>query len=54
MITNIYARYSYDPIMSGHFCTGFTNFMLKAKSWLDYTNSCSRNGYEKNGKIILK
>ena len=28
-----------------YFCIGFTNFMLKIKSLLDYTNSFSSNGY---------
>ena len=26
-----------DSIMWGYFCTGFTDFMLKGKSLLDYT-----------------
>ena len=33
---------------------GFIDFMLKAKSVLDYTNLFSPNGYKKNDKIILK
>ena len=40
--------------MSGYFCIGFIYFMLKGKSWLNYTNSFSPNNYEKNDKIILK
>ena len=54
IITNIYTRHAYDSIMSGSFCIGFTDFILKGKSLLDYTNSCSRNDYDKNDKLILK
>ena len=45
---------AYDSVMCGYFCTGFTNFMLKGKSLLDYTNLFSLNECEKNDKIILK
>ena len=41
-------------IMCGYFCIEFTDFMLKGKSLLDYTNLFSPNKYEKNDKIILK
>ena len=40
--------------MCRYFCTGFINFMLKGKSFLDYTNLFSPNEYKKNDKIILK
>ena len=40
--------------MRGYFCIGFIDFMLKGKSFLDYTNSFSPDDYEKNDKIILK
>ena len=40
--------------MHGYFCTRLTNFMLKGKSLLDYTNLFSPNSYEKNDKIIPK
>ena len=40
--------------MCGYFCIGFVDFMLKAKSLLDYTNLFSLNDYEKNDKIVLK
>ena len=39
--------------MWGYFCIGFITFMLKGKSFLDYTNLFSPNKYEKNGKTIL-
>ena len=45
---------TYDSVMCGYFFIGFTNFMLKDKSLLDYTNLFSLNEYEKNDKIILK
>ena len=47
--TNIYRIQVYDSIMCGYFCIVFIDFMLKAKSLLDYPND-----YEKNEKIILK
>ena len=40
--------------MCGYFYIGLTNFMLKGKSLLDYTNLFSPNDYEKKNKIILK
>ena len=40
--------------MCGYFCVEFIDFMLKGKRLLEYTNSFSRNDYEKNDKIILK
>ena len=40
--------------MCEYFCFLFINFMLKGKSFLDYTNLFSPNEHEKNDKIILK
>ena len=40
--------------MCAYFFIGFTDFMLKGKSLLDYTNLFSPNENEKNNKIILK
>ena len=37
IITNIYKIQAYDSIMCGCFCIGFTDFMSKGKSLLDYT-----------------
>ena len=54
IIINIYRIQAYDSIMCGYFCIGFTDFMLKGKSLVDYKNLFSPNGYEKNDKIILK
>ena len=35
---NIYRIHTYNSIISGYFCTGFIDFMLKGKKLLDYTN----------------
>ena len=43
----------YYSIMCGYFCVRYIDFMLKRKSFLDYTNSLSPNDYDKNDKIIL-
>ena len=51
---NIYRVQAYDSIMCGYFCIGFIDFMLKGKSFLEYTNLFSPNDYEQNDKIILK
>ena len=40
--------------MCRYFCIGFTDFMLKSKSLLEYTNLFSPNEYKKIDKIILK
>ena len=45
---------AYDSIMSGYFCIGFIDFMLKGKSLMDYSNLSSLNDCKKNDKIILK
>ena len=44
---------AYDSLMCRYFCIGFIDFMLKSKSFLDYTNLFCPNEYEKNDKIIL-
>ena len=54
IITKIYIIQAYDSIMCGYFCIEFIDFMLKDKSFLEYTNLFSPNYYEKNYKIILK
>ena len=52
--TNIYRIQAYDLLMCGYFCIEFVEFMLKAKSLLDYIFLFSSNEYEKNDKIIVK
>ena len=37
-----------------YFCIGFIDFMLKGKSFLEYTNLFSLNEYKNNDKKILK
>ena len=54
IIKNIYRIQAYDLIICRYFCIGFVDFMLKGKSFLDYTNLFSPNEYEKNDKITLK
>ena len=54
IITNIYRIQANDSIMCGYFCTGFTDFMLKGKSLLDYIDLFSPNIYQKKKKIILQ
>ena len=54
IITNIYRIQACNWVMCGYFCIGFTDFMLKGKSLLDYTNLFSLHEYENNDKIILK
>ena len=51
-IASNYRIEAYGSIMCGYFCIGFTNFMLKVKSLLDYINLFSFNEYEKNDKIF--
>ena len=40
--------------MCRYFCIGFTDFMLKGKSVLHYSNLFSPNRYEKNDKMVQK
>ena len=54
IITYIYRTQTYYSIMCGYFCIGFSDFLLKDKSLLDYINLFSHNEYKKNDKIILK
>ena len=46
IITNIYRIQAYHSIMCGYFCVGFIDFVLKGRSWLEYTNLFSPNDYE--------
>ena len=38
--------------MCGYSCIAFSDFILKGKSLLEYTNLFYSNDYEKNDKII--
>ena len=44
---------TYDLIMCGYFCIGFTNFMFKGKTLTDYTNLFSPHNFKKNDNVIL-
>ena len=52
--TKIYRIQEYDSIMSGYFCIGFIDFVIKDKSLLEYIKLFSPNDYEKNDSVILK
>ena len=45
--TRIYWIQANDSIMCGNFCIGFKDFMVKGKSFLDYTNLFSPTKYQK-------
>ena len=51
---NIFMIQAYDSRMCGYFCIGFINFMLKGKSFTEYTNLFSPSDFTKNDDIILK
>ena len=51
---NIFRIQAYDSIMCGYFCIEFFNYMLKAKTLLDYTNLFSPNDFKKNDQIIKR
>ena len=53
IITNICRIVANDSIICEYFCIESTDFMLKGKTLLDYTNLICPNEYEKNNKIIL-
>ena len=48
ILANIYRMQAYDSIMSGYFCIGFVNFMLKG-----FTTLFSLNNFKYNDKLIL-
>ena len=50
---NIFRIQTYDSVMSGYFCIGFFDFMLKGKSATNFTNIFSQN-LLKNDDIILE
>ena len=54
IMTRTYRIQACNSLMSGYFCIGFINFMLKGKRLLVYTHLFSPNNYEKNDRIIMK
>ena len=55
-MTSIYRIQAFALIIFWYFCIciGFIDFMLEAKSLLEYTNLFSPSEYKKNEKMILK
>ena len=53
IISNIFRIQTYDSVLCGYFCFGFTNFMFKDNSLTDFTNLFSPNNVKKNDDIIL-
>ena len=54
IINNVYKIEVCNSIMCKYFCIGFSDFLIKGRSFLDNTDLFSPNKYEKNDKIILK
>ena len=52
--SNIFRIRAYDSIMCGYFCIELTNYMLKGKTLLDYTNLFSPNDFKKNDRVIKR
>ena len=50
---NIFRVQVNNSVMCGHFCIGFTDFMLAGKKLTDYTNLFSPYDFDKNAQIIL-
>ena len=53
IIASLYKIQSYDSIMCGYYCIGFTDYMLKGNSLTDFTNLFSPNNFKKNDYMIL-
>ena len=47
IVTNILRIQAYDSVMSGYFCIGFIDFMLKGKSLTNFTNLFLPNDFLK-------
>ena len=54
MLKQIFIEYNNVQILCGYFCIRLIDFMLKAKSLLNYRNLFSPKDYENKDKIILK
>ena len=52
--SNIFRIQAYDSIMCRYFRIEFTNYMLKGKTLLDYTNLFSPNDFKKIDQIIKR
>ena len=51
---SIFRIQAYDSIICGFFCIEFSNYMLKGKTLLDYTNLFSPNDFKKNDRVIKR
>ena len=51
---SIFRMQDIESLMCGFSCIAFTEYMLPAKTFLDYTNLFSLNDYKKNDKVICK
>ena len=51
---NSFRIQTYDSVISGYFCIGFFDFMLKGKSATNFFNIFSQNDLLKTDDIILK
>ena len=50
--SNIFRLQAYDSIMCGYYCIEFNNYMLKGKTFLDYTNLFSPNDFKNIIKLL--
>ena len=53
IIANIFRLQAYDSVMSGYFCIGFIDFMLRGNNLTDFTNLFSPNNFIKIDDVIL-
>ena len=49
---NIFRIQDHKSIMCAFYCIAFIEYVLAGKTFLDYTNLFSPNGYKRNDKII--
>ena len=52
--TNIFRIQANDSVMCRYFCIGFIDFMLRGKTFTEFTNLFSPNNFKKNDEITLK
>ena len=51
---NIFRIQAYNSVMLGYFCISYIDFMVKGKTFTEFTNLFSSNNFEKNDDMILK
>ena len=52
--TNIFRIQANDSVMYGYFCIVFTDFMLKGKTFTEFTNLFLPKNFTKNDELIFK